>query len=72
MPTCRLCDDDGQRLMVKYSTRHYAHAECALNRWGASFFDRLTRHQLECFPYLLAVRLGLGPTLVREIENRNR
>jgi len=55
--TCRVCGVDGTRLF-KYSTRHYVHADCAMTKWGADFFARLTPHQASRFPVLVAARAG--------------
>lgn len=68
MSTCRVCGKSeyarpfghaGDDTMIKYSTRHYAHAGCGLDKWGAAFFDRLTRHQCDQFPYFTAKNRGL-------------
>jgi hypothetical protein len=63
MSTCRLCDDWRTNAttgpLVKYSVRHYAHADCALTRWGAGFFDRLALWPLMNFPAHAAARHGL-------------
>lgn len=63
MNTCRLCksheNTGGDMKLVKYSTRHYAHAGCALDKWGSEFFNRLTSHQRDSFPYFTAKRRGL-------------
>ena len=58
--TCRLCKDFYREVpLIKYSVRHYAHADCALKKWGAAFFDRLTPWQCaHQFPYMVAVKFG--------------
>lgn len=58
--TCRCCGErtDADAL-VKYSTRHYAHARCALKKWDVSFFDRLTPWQASQFPAMIAAEFGL-------------
>lgn len=53
MNTCRLCRD-WHGTLVKYGVRHYAHPECALTRWGAAFFEKLSPWQLRQFPVLVA------------------
>lgn len=62
MHTCRLCGDFHEHgkagALVKYSVRHYAHAQCAMEKWGAAFFDRLTPFQARQFPVLFALRAG--------------
>lgn len=67
MSTCRFCGDSDGRL-IKYGTRHYAHPHCGLEKFGAKFFDRLGKCELENFPYLPAFRVGLGDELVRRIK----
>ena len=63
MSTCRVCGnseyDKTHSKMIKYSTRHYAHWDCALDKWGATFFDRLNQWQLGQAPVMLLKRKGL-------------
>lgn len=71
MSTCRVCGNYGSPSgspMIKYSTRHYAHADCALRKWGAAFFDRLTPWQLRQFPALAAAEAGLFDELERRVN----
>jgi hypothetical protein len=63
---CRLCEVTTGDL-VKYGIRHYAHAECALTKWGSLFFNKLTQHQCEQFPALVAHRHKLLPALEARI-----
>ena len=68
---CRLCGESEyteyhKQTLIKYGVRHYVHAECALKKWGAEFFDRLTPHQAERFPYMAAKKFGV----VKELEKR--
>ena len=82
MSTCRVCgnsqfDKSHHRAfhkMIKYSTRHYAHADCAMEKWGASFFDRLTPWQCDNqFPYFCAKKYGFKNELEARAElNRNQ
>ncbi len=63
MTTCRVCGDHEQHSkkgpLVQYAVRHYAHAECAMTKWGAAFFDRLTPWVAgHVFPVLYAMRAG--------------
>jgi hypothetical protein len=69
--TCRVCGDCGERL-IKYSTRHYAHAGCGLEKWGSSFFDRLQSWQIEQFPCLVAAKHGVNAELVRRINENKK
>lgn len=55
--TCRVCKEGADNL-VKYGTRHYVHADCAMKKWGGEFFQRLTPWQASQFPYLSAVAVG--------------
>ena len=69
MNTCRVCGDwrPHQYEMVKYSVRHYAHADCAMKKWGADFFNRLTPWQAaHQFPYFAAKDAGFE----KELEDR--
>lgn len=59
MSICRFCGERGESL-VKYGTRHYAHAECGLKAKGVAFFDSLTDWQCTQFPYAVAVKAGVG------------
>jgi hypothetical protein len=69
MSQCRVCKDDSEeRGMIHYAVRHYAHPVCALNKWGAAFFDRLTLWQCAQFPYLAAVNAGFEKELKAKIE----
>lgn len=69
--TCRLCGktsyEPNMTLMIHYSVRHHAHADCALKRWGAKFFDRLQAWQLRRFPTDVAKAYGLEKEL-RELR----
>jgi hypothetical protein len=69
MATCRLCDKSQEtERLIKYAVRHYAHPSCALTRWGATFFDRLSLHELENFPALLAEHFKLSRELLTALE----
>ena len=71
MSTCRFCKSyEGP--MIMYGARHYAHAACMLERWGADTWARLHTWQLLNFPYSTACRAGLGQSLVDAIAARQR
>ena len=54
MSTCRFCGEWGfQDDLVKYGTRHYAHANCYLAKRGLEGLETLSLHQLETFPVLM-------------------
>lgn len=73
MSICRVCHEfestrrlkgDSCWKLIKYSTRHYAHADCALKKWGSEFFQRLTPWQCNNqFPYFVAKKLGFRAEL---------
>lgn len=65
---CRLCRNTDDGTLIKYSVRHYAHAECGMRKWGLAFFDRLHQWQLEAFPYLIAHKYGHAEELERRIK----
>lgn len=56
---CRLCASHDQNFLVKYGVRHYAHLQCALAKWGVSFFDRLTPWQISRLPWWPLKQAGL-------------
>lgn len=74
MNTCRVCgltnlDHTGSRYpLIKYGVRHYAHADCALRKWGKDFFLRLSRWQASQFPALAAAEFGLLDALRERIK----
>lgn len=65
--TCRVCGESAAGL-VKYSVRHYVHADCAMKKWGAAFFARLSPWQASRFPYLSAVAVGAEKALTARAE----
>jgi hypothetical protein len=73
MATCRLCkargDSATEGRLIKYEVRHYAHAACALRKWGDAFFDRITPWQASHqFPYMVAKRMGHAEALERRAQ----
>lgn len=60
--TCRLCHKFDEHL-VRYGIRHYAHADCGLQKWGAQFFNKLSQYECEQFPAMVASRHKLLPAL---------
>jgi hypothetical protein len=77
MTTCRVCGE-GVSLertrgkLIKYGVRHYAHADCGLQRFGVAFFGRLSDWPLKRFPVLSAERAGLLTALETEIATREK
>ncbi len=63
--TCRVCKQQCATMdLVKYGVRHYAHPDCAMQKWGAAFFDRLTPWQAaHKFPYFAAQKAGFADAL---------
>lgn len=58
---CRFCKkhDDDDRLL-KYGTRHYAHADCFFGSSGRPFpLDDLHDWQIRNVPYLILKKYGL-------------
>lgn len=50
--TCRLCDDnDPHRPLFRFGIRHYAHAECGLEKWGSEFVRMIPRYEIGALPY---------------------
>lgn len=75
MATCRLCGKDdltqrGRGDLIQYSVRHYVHAQCGLEKWGAGFFERLKLWPLQQFPAPFAHRAGLLEALKQAIATR--
>jgi hypothetical protein len=53
MNICRVCKGwDRQESMVKYATRHTAHGDCLIRRWGWEILDKLTPYQLMKLPFV--------------------
>jgi hypothetical protein len=75
---CRICKgyhthDDRKGRLLKYSTRHYAHFTCWMEKHGADGFKSLSAWKLKQFPVLPASKLGLLKALedaVRSAEER--
>ena len=68
MNTCRLCKDYRNTApLFKYGVRHYAHAKCGMEKFGAEFFDKLPAHMLGQLPYFAVKDAGLLPELEKRI-----
>lgn len=62
MATCRYCDEYLPRTSagtIKYSTRHYAHDSCFLERRGMAGLDQLSFYNLQKFRLKTLRDLGL-------------
>lgn len=72
--TCRVCGkctyEKHKYPMIRYGTRHNAHADCGLQRDGAAFFAKLTPYQLHTFPALAAIDAGMLDALRAAIAAR--
>lgn len=71
MSVCRICKKCDEPLF-KYSTRHYAHASCALQKWGAAFLDMIPKHQIGNLPYRAVEAAGLLNECMRRREAEKR
>lgn len=58
MNTCRLCKKSDEPLF-KYSTRHYAHAQCGFEKWGEVFLKMIAPHRVGCLPFRAVKKAGL-------------
>ncbi len=67
--TCRVCSkctyEKHRYGMVKFGPRHWAHADCGLQRYGVKFLDKLSPHQIASFPFMAAQDAGMLDDLVR-------
>ena len=61
MATCRVCkkSDESYEQMFKYSTRHYAHGKCGIQKWGAAFLSMIPKHRIGHLPYFALEKAGL-------------
>lgn len=74
--TCRLCHDWKVDLrhtgpMLKYSTRHYAHAKCGCVRWGREWLNKQPDWVIAHLPWFFAQDMGIAD-VVRAAYERNR
>lgn len=76
--TCRLCGVTGTCSLsrpyplVRYSIRHWVHADCGLKKWGETLFSKLSLHALETFPVLACKQFGLGSNYITVILRRRK
>lgn len=62
--TCRHCKVNTlDTNLMKYSTRHYIHPKCAIEKWGAGIVNHFPLWMLEQFPYLLLKNAGILETM---------
>ena len=52
--------------MFKYSTRHYAHGRCGIEKFGVEFMDMIPAHMIKQLPYFALKDAGL----LKEAERR--
>lgn len=63
---CRGCrQTDRSWVLIKYSTRHYIHGRCAIEKWGREIVDKMPVDALGKLPALALEEAGLT-VLVRE------
>jgi hypothetical protein len=75
MAICRLCKEyeytgplGGSGSMVKYGPRHYAHGNCAIDRWGAEILTKMPTHQLGKLPFMRLQEAGLLDLVRAKVE----
>lgn len=75
MHTCRVCSTTeydksvSKFKLIQYAVRHWVHPDCALKKWGAAFFDRLTPWQCyNLFPVKVAREAGLMDELEARVK----
>lgn len=66
---CRYCEDWRDQNLLHYSTRHYAHPKCWLDRGRT--LSELPWHQIERIPYFLLKERGSLDEATRLIEAKN-
>lgn len=61
MNQCRICKrEKGNFKLIKYASRHYAHADCLVGRHGVEIFRTLPLHVLKHqFPVMALSRENL-------------
>lgn len=69
--TCRACRLVASDL-VKDGPRHYIHADCAMQKYGAAFFQRLTPWQASRFPVMIAARYRALEALEARVASGKR
>ena len=67
MSTCRVCKGYNGP-MFKYSTRHYAHGKCGIEKFGADFLTMIPLHMVKALPYFTLKEHGLLKKAGRMIE----
>ena len=73
MAQCRFCTMwDPKVPLIKYGVRHYAHAECFLRRKGIAGLKGLSLYQLETFPIMTVLKVGIAPILSAIIGEKRR
>ena len=73
MADCRFCNVFDPKIpLIKYGVRHYAHAECFLKRKGLDGLRKLPLFQLESFPIMTVLKVGIAPILGALIGEKRR
>jgi hypothetical protein len=69
--TCRLCADTKYgRPLFRYGIRHYCHAECGLEKWGAIFLGKIPRYEVGQIPYKALEPYPFVLKLAEEMTNK--
>ena len=70
---CRRCrQSDESSNLIKYSTRHYIHARCAIEKWGDYIVDHVPVFELGRLPALLLEESGLTDLVRAKIAEAER
>jgi hypothetical protein len=78
LTTCRFCGMSNyehnhpaaKSAWVRYGPRHSTHLKCAIEKLGASFFERLPLNRLEHLPFFEIKDLGMEQAFRAELERR--
>lgn len=68
--SCRQYEEAG--VLIKYSTRHYIHARCAVEKWGDYIVDHVPVFELGRLPAVLLEEAGLTDLVRAKIAEAER
>lgn len=70
---CRRCKKyEEAGVLIKYSTRHYIHPRCAIEKWGDYIVDHIPVPELGRLPALLLEEFGLTDLVRAKIAEAAR
>ncbi len=70
---CRRCGEYEEfEKLIKYSTRHYIHPRCAIEKWGDYIVDHVPVWELGKLPALLLEEAGLTDLVRAKIAEAER